>query len=128
MLEETPPESRILSPKLSARPLTSRLVMRLAFVTLSLTLLAMTLDRGKIRKGELLVQSSDAHTLIIVRQESRIVVPATQRRSLTLPSGHYEVEILDKRVDRPGVSERVSIVAGGQTVVRLKPVVPLTSP
>ena len=127
MLEETPPETQILLPKRSARPLTSRLVMRLAFVTLSLTLLAMTLDRGKIRKGELLVQSSDAQTLIIVRQGSRIVVPATQRRSMNLPSGHYEVEILDKNVNRPGVSEQVSIVAGGQTVVRLKPAVPLIS-
>ena len=94
--------------------------MRVAFLVLCLTALAMIVDRRKVRRGELLIQSSYARTQVVVRQAGRIVIPATERRSLTLPPGKYEVDVVGRVAGQADYSEQVTILPGGRAVVRLK--------
>lgn len=93
--------------------------MRVAFLILGFTALAIFVDRRNVPTGELLVQSSYARTQVVVRQAGRIVIPATERRSLTLFPGEYEVEMVGARAGHADFSERVTILSGGRAVVRL---------
>ncbi len=94
--------------------------MRVAFLILCITALAMIFDRRKERLGELLIQSSYTRTQVVVRQAGRIVIPATERRSLTLPPGEYEVDVVGTVAGHADFSEQVTILPGGRAVVRLK--------
>lgn len=100
------------------QPPLSRAVVGFAAGVLGLTLAALLLDGRRASTGELLVQADPGTLVVSIRQGARVIVAATEKRSITLAPGDYEVVIEGGGTGRRAVPSRVRITRGSRTAVR----------
>ena len=94
----------------------TRWTLWFATVVMALTLVAITIDRRKVKTGELLVQATDASTHVVVRQGERVVIASTDRRSFTLLPGEYEVDFMGDGLHLESTA-RIAVVRSARAVV-----------
>jgi len=92
------------------------LTLWFATAVMALTLVAITIDRRKVKTGELLVQATDASTHVVVRQGDRVVIASTDRRSFTLLPGEYQVDFMGDGSHLKS-SARINVVRSARAVV-----------
>jgi hypothetical protein len=115
----TPPDpSRTVAGR-SLPPLSKRVIL-VAAVVLSLTIAAIVLDRRSDRTGELLVQSDESDVRVTIKQQGRVVVPESDKRSFILLFGVYDVAATSGTTLLRVAPPRVDVPRSGRVVARVE--------
>ena len=115
----TPPDPSRTVAGQSLPPLSNRVIL-VAAVVLSLTIAAIVLDRRSERTGELLVQSDESDARVTIKQEGRVVVPGSDKRSFILLPGAYDVDAISGTTPLRVVPPRVDVPRSGRVVARIE--------
>lgn len=102
------------------KPPVPRYIAWLATVMLTLSILAVVSDLRRVRTGELLIQSDVNAIKLEIRQDERVVVSVTDRRSFTLKPGDYEVRIVGGPGSLRAIPSPVVVKRGVRSVVRVE--------